>query len=105
MIKDGTRPGSSYAARDADRRSRRTACNADFDADRHGQRGSGTRWLRLVRAGNTITGYESADGATWQKIGTADAEDLPSDRARSASSSRRRAAVLHVAGRRQFIGR
>jgi ABC-type transport system involved in multi-copper enzyme maturation permease subunit len=28
------------------------------------------RWLRLTRAGDVITGYDSADGTTWTKIGT-----------------------------------
>jgi regulation of enolase protein 1 (concanavalin A-like superfamily) len=26
------------------------------------------RWVRLVRSGNTITGYESADGSTWTMV-------------------------------------
>jgi hypothetical protein len=29
------------------------------------------RWLRLVRSGATITGFESTDGATWTTVGTA----------------------------------
>jgi ABC-type transport system involved in multi-copper enzyme maturation permease subunit len=28
------------------------------------------RWLRLTRAGNVISGYDSADGTSWTKIGT-----------------------------------
>jgi hypothetical protein len=77
MIKDGTRPGSSYAS------VMLTATQGvhmqwDFDADRKGSASSGARWLRLVRSGNTITGYESADGAAWQKIGTATPKHLPS---------------------------
>ena len=28
------------------------------------------RWLRLVRQGNTLTGYHSADGFTWVQRGT-----------------------------------
>jgi regulation of enolase protein 1 (concanavalin A-like superfamily) len=28
------------------------------------------RWLRLVRSGSTLTGLESADGATWTTVGT-----------------------------------
>jgi hypothetical protein len=77
MIKDGTRPGSSYAS------VMLTAAQGvhmqwDFDADRKGSASSGARWLRLVRSGNTITGYESADGVAWQKIGTATPKNLPS---------------------------
>src|SRR6185437_15948964 len=28
-------------------------------------------WVRVVRAGNTFSGYSSADGVTWKLIGTA----------------------------------
>jgi regulation of enolase protein 1 (concanavalin A-like superfamily)/uncharacterized protein (DUF2141 family) len=28
------------------------------------------RWVKLVRAGNRITGYESADGSSWTLVGT-----------------------------------
>lgn len=77
MIKDGTQRGTSYAS------VMLTAAMGvhmqwDFDTDREGSASAGTRWLRLVRSGNTITGYESADGATWQKIATATPENLPS---------------------------
>jgi ABC-type transport system involved in multi-copper enzyme maturation permease subunit len=34
-------------------------------------------WLRLTRAGDVITGYDSADGARWTKIGTARLTGLP----------------------------
>jgi hypothetical protein len=33
-----------------------------------GSEGSTPRWLRLVRAGNTITGSESTDGVTWRQV-------------------------------------
>jgi ABC-type transport system involved in multi-copper enzyme maturation permease subunit len=29
------------------------------------------RWLRLVRSGDMITGYDSADGISWARVGTA----------------------------------
>jgi len=35
------------------------------------------RWLRLTRTGDVITGYDSADGARWTKIGTARLTGLP----------------------------
>lgn len=35
------------------------------------------RWLRLTRAGDVITGYDSADGARWTEIGTARLTGLP----------------------------
>ncbi len=34
------------------------------------------RWLRLTRSGTTFTGYESADGATWTKVGSAQLSEL-----------------------------
>ena len=76
MIKDGTRRGSSYASvmLTADQGVR---MQWDFDSDRKGSASAGPRWLRLVRSGTTITGYESADGAAWQKIATATPENLP----------------------------
>lgn len=38
---------------------------------------SSPRWLRLTRAGDVITSYDSTDGATWHKIGTARLTSLP----------------------------
>jgi ABC-type transport system involved in multi-copper enzyme maturation permease subunit len=35
------------------------------------------RWLRLARSGDTITGYESANGTAWTKVGTARLAGLP----------------------------
>jgi hypothetical protein len=76
MIKDGTRQGSSYA-------SVMLTAGAgvrmqwDFDADRAGSASRGSRWLRLARAGGTVTGYESPDGVTWTKVATASPRNLP----------------------------
>jgi ABC-type transport system involved in multi-copper enzyme maturation permease subunit len=36
-----------------------------------GASASAPRWLRLVRDGGTITGYDSADGTHWSLVGTA----------------------------------
>lgn len=38
---------------------------------------SSPRWLRLARAGDLITGYDSTDGVHWTEIGTARLTDLP----------------------------
>lgn len=38
---------------------------------------SSPRWLRLTRAGDAITGYDSADGTHWAEIGTARLTGLP----------------------------
>lgn len=77
MIKDGARRGSSYASLMLTA-TRGVHMQWDFDADRTGSASTGIRWLRLVRSGGTITGYESADGATWQKVATATPKNLPS---------------------------
>ncbi len=76
MIKDGTRPGSSYAA------VMLTGANgvrmqSDFVDDIEGSASRGSRWLRLERVGDTITGSESADGTTWRRIGSATPTNLP----------------------------
>ena len=36
------------------------------------------RWLRLTRSGDTITGYDSADGTHWTRVGTVQLTRLPS---------------------------
>jgi hypothetical protein len=47
----------------------------DFIHDTAGKPGAvsagAPRWLRLTRVGDTLTGEESADGATWTRVGTA----------------------------------
>ena len=35
------------------------------------------RWLRLVRAGSSVTGYDSADGRHWTKVATVTLAGLP----------------------------
>jgi regulation of enolase protein 1 (concanavalin A-like superfamily) len=32
--------------------------------------GTAPKWVKLVRAGNVFTGYQSPDGATWSQVGT-----------------------------------
>ncbi|MEV0387475.1 ABC transporter permease subunit [Nonomuraea sp. NPDC050643] len=80
MIKNGTKQGSSYAA------VMMTGAHGvrmqhDFTHDVAGRPGGvsgrSPRWLRLTRAGDTLTGYESADGATWTPVGAATLPDLP----------------------------
>jgi hypothetical protein len=65
MMKDGTTPGSRYAAI-AVTPGHGTRLLADFTHDRHAGSGS---WLRLARSGTTVTGFWSADGRTWQRSG------------------------------------
>ena len=35
-----------------------------------GSQSTAPRWVKLVRAGNLITGYESADGVNWTTVGS-----------------------------------
>src|SRR6202012_2829012 len=39
--------------------------------------GSSPRWLRLTRSGQTVTGYDSANGTSWAEIGTMRLTGLP----------------------------
>jgi hypothetical protein len=76
IIKDGTGSGSSYAA------VMLTAAHGvrmqyDYTHDIAGGSGTGPTWLGISRAGDTITGSESADGATWTVVGTVRLAGLP----------------------------
>ncbi|MFI0373964.1 hypothetical protein ACH35V_39405 [Actinomadura sp. 1N219] len=42
-----------------------------------GGAGIAPRWLKLTRAGATVTGYESADGRAWRRVGAVRLEGLP----------------------------
>ena len=73
IIKESTQPGSVYAAMmiTADHGVR---MQDDYTNDTAGQPGAvspaSPRWLRLTRSGDTITGYDSADGTHWTQVGT-----------------------------------
>jgi ABC-type transport system involved in multi-copper enzyme maturation permease subunit len=73
IIKNGTSQGSAYAAMmvTADHGVR---MQNDYTNDTAGQPGAvspaSPRWLRLTRSGDTITGYDSADGTHWTQVGT-----------------------------------
>ncbi|HEY4853659.1 MAG TPA: ABC transporter permease subunit [Streptosporangiaceae bacterium] len=72
IIKDGTSQGSAYAAMmvTADHGVR---MQDNYTHDTAGQPGAvspaSPRWLRLTRSGDTITGYDSADGTNWTQVG------------------------------------
>ncbi|AXB41155.1 hypothetical protein [Amycolatopsis albispora] len=75
LVKDGLGQGSSYAA------IMMTGAHGvrlqhDYVHDTAGS-ATGANWLRLTRSGDTITGYESADGVTWTPVGTAVLTGLP----------------------------
>ncbi|MGH3186094.1 MAG: ABC transporter permease subunit [Streptosporangiaceae bacterium] len=81
IVKASTVPGSAYAAMMV------TAGHGvrmqwDYTQDAPGLAGAAgpaaPRWLRLVRAGDRITGYDSADGAHWDLVGSGTLGGLPS---------------------------
>ncbi len=80
IIKDGTRPGSAYAAIMATP-SHGVRLQYNYTHDAAGVPGAvsaaSPRWLRLTRSGDTITGYDSADGTHWTKVGAATLTGLP----------------------------
>jgi ABC-type transport system involved in multi-copper enzyme maturation permease subunit len=80
LLTPTTRQGAPYAAVMATG-SHGLRFQDDYTHDQAGLTGTTTRssarWLRLTRSGDTITGYESPDGTTWQKIGTARLAGLP----------------------------
>jgi ABC-type transport system involved in multi-copper enzyme maturation permease subunit len=81
IIKANTRPGSAYAAMMVTA-GRGLRMQYDYTADIAGRLGpvsaASPRWLRLTRTGDTLTGYESADGTHWTRVGTAALAGLPS---------------------------
>lgn len=48
---------------------RRTADNGS-SVSSPGSQSTAPRWIKLVRTGNVITGYESADGVGWIMVGS-----------------------------------
>lgn len=80
MVKASTTPGSAYAAMLVTG-SNGTRMQWNYAGDAAGLAGpvsSGSpRWLRLVRHGSVVTGYDSADGATWTQVGRVDVHGLP----------------------------
>jgi hypothetical protein len=80
IIKASTGPGSAYAAVMATA-GHGVRMQYDYTHDTAGLPGAvsavSPRWLRLTRSGDTITGYDSADGRHWAEIGTASLAGLP----------------------------
>ena len=69
IIKASTKPGAAYAAVMLTG-GHGVRMQYDFTHDTPGAAAS-AQWLRLTRSGDSVTGYESADGRHWTKIGTA----------------------------------
>ena len=81
IIKQSTRQGSAYAAMMVTG-SNGVRMQYNYTGDIAGLPGSVSaahpRWLRLTRSGDTITGYDSADGTHWTQVGTVRLTGLPS---------------------------
>jgi ABC-type transport system involved in multi-copper enzyme maturation permease subunit len=81
IIKASTRQGSAYAAMMVTG-GHGVRMQYDYTQDVAGLPGAVTatspRWLRLTRAGDTVTGYDSADGRHWTLVGTATLPGLSS---------------------------
>jgi ABC-type transport system involved in multi-copper enzyme maturation permease subunit len=73
IVTAGAAQGSAYAAVMVTG-SHGARLQWDYTGDTPGLAGgvsaASPRWLRLTRTGDVITGYDSADGANWTRIGT-----------------------------------
>jgi ABC-type transport system involved in multi-copper enzyme maturation permease subunit len=80
IIKASTAQGSAYAAMMVTG-THGVRMQWDFTGDAAGLAGTvsatSPRWLRLTRTGDVITGYDSADGTHWTRVGTATLTGLP----------------------------
>jgi ABC-type transport system involved in multi-copper enzyme maturation permease subunit len=74
IITDSTKQGSAYAAI-MSTGSHGVAMQYNYTSSVAGRPGAvgpaSPRWLRLVRSGDAISGYDSADGAHWTLVGAA----------------------------------
>ncbi|WP_410812871.1 ABC transporter permease subunit [Micromonospora sp. 067-2] len=76
MIKATAQAGAAYAAIMVTPHAG-VLMSSNFGDDITGPAASSPRWLRLDRAGTTITGYSSADGISWTKVATLAVPQLP----------------------------
>jgi ABC-type transport system involved in multi-copper enzyme maturation permease subunit len=81
IIKRSTHQGSAYAAMMVTG-SNGVRMQYNYTRDIAGMPGAASaahpRWLRLTRSGDTITGYDSADGTHWTQVGTVQLTGLAS---------------------------
>jgi ABC-type transport system involved in multi-copper enzyme maturation permease subunit len=75
IIKEDLAAGSPYAAMMVTP-DHGVRMQSDFTTDVAGSAHATPRWLKLTRSGTTIAGYESADGRTWDEVGTVDLGSL-----------------------------
>lgn len=77
IVKDGTAQGSPYAALMVTG-GHGVRMQHNFINDVAGRAADETpTWLRLTRAGGTISGFESADGTQWTEVGSVHLPGLP----------------------------
>jgi ABC-type transport system involved in multi-copper enzyme maturation permease subunit len=81
IVADSTRQGAAYAAIMVTG-GHGVRMQYNYTQDTAGRPGGvsavSPRWLRLTRNGDTVTGYDSTDGSTWTKVGTAHLAGLAS---------------------------
>ena len=76
IIKQSTKQGSAYAALMVTP-DHGVRMQWNFTHDKAGSGTSGDpRWLRMTRTGTRLTGYESADGTQWTKVGVVTLPEL-----------------------------
>ena len=84
IITASTRPGAAYAAMLVTGR-HGVRMQWNYTQDKAGLPGAvsaaSPRWLRLTRSGDTVTGYDSADGSRWTRVGRVRLAGLPSSAA------------------------
>jgi regulation of enolase protein 1 (concanavalin A-like superfamily) len=85
MMRDGLAPNarnvvmlSSPTNTNAYRFQARTTTGDITSTERSGATGTVPVWLRLVRRGNTFTGYSSSNGTNWSQVGTPRTIAMPS---------------------------
>ncbi len=81
IIAASPKPGSAYAAMLVTGR-HGVRMQYDYTSDTAGLPGAvstaSPRWLRLTRSGQTVVGYDSADGVHWTRVGAATVPGLSS---------------------------
>jgi hypothetical protein len=78
MIKAGSAYGSPYAAIMVTP-GHGVRFQSTFDTDIDGGSAGVPRWLKLTRTGTTVTGFDSADGNSWQQRGSVNVGALPAN--------------------------
>jgi ABC-type transport system involved in multi-copper enzyme maturation permease subunit len=80
LVTASTRQGSAYAAMMVTGR-HGVRMQYNYTGDTPGLPGTvspaAPRWLRLVRAGDTLTGYDSTDGTRWTRVAAVSLAGLP----------------------------